>query len=299
MTDYQATKLLVEQHRQQCAASGGAGRGAPQRCAARGANVAEEEESGEALSAFTGKSGGASRQGGKNGNGKSNVICGRCGERGHIKKDCTKKCGECGLKSCGGVKGRCMTKGGIPEGLAKIMQPEIKAMIVKRAKEMGAAWVKGQAEAHLFEEQDDADGDPRFDPSVDSLEELFDLSMGGEVNICAAEVEGDPSAAATYQALYGDCCVPGFEAEEQTEADEDVRRRRGLRGDGRTHRPARRAGTRPARRAGRSPGARRVGDVRALHRARARVRDGGDRVHERPERQGEEAEAHVRRWAPN
>ena len=95
------------------------------------ANVAEEEESGEALSAFTGRSG----QSGKNGNGKSNVICGRCGERGHIKKDCTKKCGECGLKSCGGVKGRCMTKGGIPAGLAKIMQPEIKAMIVKRAKE--------------------------------------------------------------------------------------------------------------------------------------------------------------------
>ena len=37
------------------------------------------------------------------------------------------------LKSCGGVKGRC-----IPAGLVKIMQPEIKAMIVKRAKELGS-----------------------------------------------------------------------------------------------------------------------------------------------------------------
>ena len=43
-----------------------------------------------------------------------------------------------GLKSCGGVKGRCMTKGSIPAGLVKIMQPEIKAMIVKRAKELGS-----------------------------------------------------------------------------------------------------------------------------------------------------------------
>ena len=42
------------------------------------------------------------------------------------------------LKSCGGVKGRCMTKGSIPAGLVKIMQPEIKAMNVKRAKELGS-----------------------------------------------------------------------------------------------------------------------------------------------------------------
>ncbi len=31
-----------------------------------------------------------------------------------------------------------MTKGSIPAGLVKIMQPEIKAMIVKRAKELGS-----------------------------------------------------------------------------------------------------------------------------------------------------------------
>ena len=142
--------------------------------------MAEEEEPGEALSTFSGKSGGTNRQGGKSGNGKSNIICGRCGERGHIKKDCPKKCKECGLKSCGGVKGRCMTKGGIPAGLAKIMQPEIKAMIVKRAKEMGAAWAKGQGEAHLFEEQDDAVDDPCFDPSVDMIDEFFDMTMGAD-----------------------------------------------------------------------------------------------------------------------
>ena len=160
MTDYQGiVKLLVEQHRQQCAAGGlsgqSGGRGDNDTRRGGSANVAEEEEPGEALSTFSGKSGSTNRQGGKSGNGKSNIICGRCGERGHIKKDCPKKCKECGLKSCGGVKGRCMTKGGIPAGLAKIMQPEIKAMIVKRAKEMGAAWAKGQGEAHLFEEMQD------------------------------------------------------------------------------------------------------------------------------------------------
>ena len=90
----------------------GGGRGDSDTRRGGSANVAEEDESGEALSAFTGKSGGTNKQSGKSGNGKSNVICGRCGERGHIKKDCPKKCGECGLKSCGGVKGRCMTKGG-------------------------------------------------------------------------------------------------------------------------------------------------------------------------------------------
>jgi hypothetical protein len=152
MTDYQAiVKLLVEQHRQHYAASGlggqGGGRGDSDTRRGGSANVIEEEELGEALNVFTDRSGGTNKQSGKSGNGKSNVICGRCGERGHIKRDCPKKCGECGLRSCGGVKGRCMTKGGIPAGLAKIMQPEIKAMIVKRAKEMGAAWVKGQGEA--------------------------------------------------------------------------------------------------------------------------------------------------------
>ena len=211
MTDYQGiVKLLVEQHRQQCAAGGlsgqSGGRGDSDTRRGGSANVAEEEESGEALSTFSGKSGGTNRQGGKSGNGKSNVICGRCGERGHIKKDCPKKCKECGLKSCGGVKGRCMTKGGIPAGLAKIMQPEIKAMIVKRAKEMGAAWAKGQGEAHLFEEQDD---DPCFDPSVDMIDEFFDMTMGAEANVCTTEAEEDPSAAAICLALYGDCYVPG------------------------------------------------------------------------------------------
>ena len=112
----------------------------------------------------------------QSGNSKSNIICGRCGERGHIKKDCPKKCKECGLKSCGGVKGRCMTKGGIPAGLAKIMQPEIKAMIVTRAKEMGAAWVMGQAEAHLFEEQDDAGGDPVGDEAFVRLQTEMNLA---------------------------------------------------------------------------------------------------------------------------
>ena len=205
MTDYQGiVKLLVEQHRQQCAAGGlggqSGGRGDNDTRRGGSANVAEEEEPGEALSTFSGKSGSTNRQGGKSGNGKSNIICGRCGERGHIKKDCPKKCKECGLKSCGGVKGRCMTKGGIPAGLAKIMQPEIKAMIVKRAKEMGAAWAKGQGEAHLFEEQDDAVDDPCFDPSVDMIDEFFDMTMGAEANVCTTEAEEDPSAAAIYLA---------------------------------------------------------------------------------------------------
>ena len=61
MTDYQGiVKLLVEQHRQQCAAGGlggqSGGRGDNDTRRGGSANVAEEEEPGEALSTFSGKS---------------------------------------------------------------------------------------------------------------------------------------------------------------------------------------------------------------------------------------------------
>ena len=77
----------------------------------------------------------------------SNIICGRCGKKGHIKRDCPAKCVRCGLQSCGGIKNkdRCMTFGGIPAGLAKIMSAEIKSKILARAKELGVTQRSGNA----------------------------------------------------------------------------------------------------------------------------------------------------------
>ena len=68
MTDYQGiVKLLIEQHRQQYAASGlsgqGGGRGDSDARRGGSANVIEEEELGEALNTFTGRSGGTNKQG--------------------------------------------------------------------------------------------------------------------------------------------------------------------------------------------------------------------------------------------
>jgi len=79
-------------------------------------------ESGQATAHLTSDSRN-SGSGSKLARSSKDVVCGRCGKKGHIKKDCPEKCKACGLKSCGGVKGgaeKCMRLHGIPPRLAGI-----------------------------------------------------------------------------------------------------------------------------------------------------------------------------------
>ena len=89
------------------------------------------------------------------------MVCGRCGKKGHIKRDCKERCKKCGMQSCGGVKAgpyKCVVLNGIPPRLTKIMPPAIKASIIARAKEMGAKWVTKGAAGKLEPADDRDDG---------------------------------------------------------------------------------------------------------------------------------------------
>ena len=83
-------------------------------------------------------------------------ACHTCGMKGHMSKDCKRRCKHCGLKCCGGVKGvdKCMVKNGVPPN--GNFPPFVVEKVEKRAKEMkknkGAMIVMGE------ESGDESDG---------------------------------------------------------------------------------------------------------------------------------------------
>ena len=160
MNDYQGiAKILLDQHTANWA-TGVLSKGGNKVTEAHLTCQADSDEEAEAY---------YSQEGGRDGNGRSGngkkpfgakptgkMLCHRCGEAGHYKKECTKKCSVCGLQQCGGVKtaARCMTKNGITAGLAKIMDPSIKKKIVDKAKEKGFFSGWGSASANMCEEDE-------------------------------------------------------------------------------------------------------------------------------------------------
>ena len=160
MNDYQGiAKVLLDQHTTNWA-TGVLSKGGNKVTEAHLTYQADSDDEAEAH---------YSQEGGRDSNGRSSngrkpfgakpmgkMLCHRCGEAGHYKKECTKKCSVCGLQQCGGVKtaARCMTKNGITAGLAKIMDPSIKKKIVDKAKEKGFFSSWGSASANMCEEDE-------------------------------------------------------------------------------------------------------------------------------------------------
>ena len=182
MDDYQGVaKMLVDLHTERCATRmlKGSLKPAAQGHLASTTDDLNIQESAEAQITQGGKPG-------KSGNKPSKLTCHRCGKPGHIKKDCTATCPTCGLQRCGGVKNkdRCMTKNGIPPGLAKIISPEIKAEIVAKAKAMGfhSKWVNGAA-AHLSIATDEPMTIQSFFDDEEAPEMLFMMVDGWRLDI--------------------------------------------------------------------------------------------------------------------
>ena len=124
MDDYQGiAKMIVEQHKRGF-------KGKSERTVDDDeVKRASSKNKAPGAEAFAGWAENPGQKGGKKAAGKE-VVCGRCGEKGHFKRDCTKTCKAtvgthvCGLKCCGGVRDpkRCMVKHGIPPAFRKVME---------------------------------------------------------------------------------------------------------------------------------------------------------------------------------
>ena len=153
--DYQAVaKLLEEQHKQSY--KGRTSDSDSDSEVKRASTKKPKAPGAEAFAGWTDKPGG--KPGGKQGSKPGKDECGRCGKKGHFKRDCTAKCSVCGLQCCGGVRDpkRCMVRGGIPPSFRKIMEKNegskaAIAKIEKRAKEMGITHANlTEAEAEMM-----------------------------------------------------------------------------------------------------------------------------------------------------
>ena len=115
-------------------------------------------------------------------------VCHTCGTKGHMSKDCKRRCKHCGLKCCGGVKGtdKCMVKNGVPPN--GNFPPFVVEKVEKRAKEMKKN--KGAMIA-LGEESDGDESDDSSDDGRAFVAKCIVIDEAGVAHIDDGEDEDD------------------------------------------------------------------------------------------------------------